>query len=152
MSTKKVSLTKSKSKSKKLSKSSKVLRVSTNNNGNEKYDYISKSEAKKHMTQRHKRMDKYKKNKKTKKIRKCKHKHHKHHHKHNNHNNHHHGGFMSQNSDCSVATVKEHSFNIAGSGSGRNTIPGLYIPETRAILNTPNCSNKNSTYQAMVPF
>ena len=145
MSTKKLSL----SKSKKLSKSSKVLRVSTNNNDNVKYDYISKSEAKKHMTQRHKRMDKYKKNKKTKKIRKCKHKHHKHH-KHHNHN-HHKGGFMSKNSDCSVATVKEHGFSIAGSGSGASAIPGLSIPESRAILNTPNCSNKINTYQAMVP-
>ena len=133
-----------KSKSKRLSKSRKlsksknnmVLRAYTNNNGLEKYDYITKEEADKHMKPRHKRFDKFKKSKKTKKSRKTKKTFSKRYTKHK-------GGFLNDPS-CNIATVREEGFNLGGLGS----IAGLSIPESRAVIYNPNC--KADTYQAMI--
>jgi hypothetical protein len=60
------------------------------------------------------------------------------------------GGFFGDSS-CNIATVKEPGFNVAGFGTGANTIAGLSIPESRAVIYNPNCSNSTSKYQAMVP-
>ena len=136
------SRSKSKSKSK---KNSKVLRATTNGNGNVKYDYISKSKANKHMKPRHTRKDRYKK---TKNLHNNKHNKYNKQNK-NNQNNIQKGGYMSKISDCGSASVKEPGFSLAGSSSGKTEIPGLSIPETRAMLYTPNCSIDK--YQAMVP-
>ena len=105
---------------------SKVLRVYTNSNGNEKFNYISKSEAKKHMQQRHTRKDRYfyKKNKKMS-------------------NNKQNGGFFADPS-CNLAIIKEPSFNIPEIGN----VAGLNIAESRALIYNPNC--KKDTSQAMM--
>lgn len=60
------------------------------------------------------------------------------------------GGFSGDPS-CNIATVKESGFNLGGFGTGANTIAGLSIPESRAMIYNPNCSNSTSKYQAMVP-
>ena len=128
---------KSKSSKSKSFKSTKnmVLRVYTNNNGNEKYNYITKEEANKHMKPRHKRFDRFKKTKKTKKAlskRYTKHK----------------GGFFGT-SNCNIATVKERGFNLPSYGLGANQITGFSIPDTNAMIFNPNCAS--SPNQAMAP-
>ena len=117
------SRTKSKTRVKSIKRSAQYMRVITNKKGNVKYDYMSKDEAKKHMQQRHKRMDRYRP-KKTKKISKQK------------------GGF---DDSCKLATVKEPGFNFAGMGE----IAGLSIPAKRGVIFRPNCGN--NSYNAMMP-
>lgn len=60
------------------------------------------------------------------------------------------GGFAGD-SNCNIATVKESGFNIAGFGTGPTAMAGLSIPETRAMIYNPSCSNSTNKYQAMVP-
>jgi hypothetical protein len=60
------------------------------------------------------------------------------------------GGFSGDPS-CNIATVKEPGFSVAGLGSGTNGIAGLSIPESRAMIYNPNCSNSTSKYNAMIP-
>ena len=60
------------------------------------------------------------------------------------------GGFLGDSS-CNIATVKEAGFNVGGFGSGSTAIGGLSIPESRAMIYNPNCSNSSSKYNAMVP-
>ena len=57
------------------------------------------------------------------------------------------GGFLN-NPSCNIATIKEPGFNISGLGTSNNSIPGLSIPDSRAVIYNPNC--KTDTYQAMV--
>ena len=59
------------------------------------------------------------------------------------------GGFAGDSS-CNIATVKEAGFNVAGFGSGSTAIAGLSIPESRAMIYNPNCSNNRGS-EAMVP-
>jgi len=54
------------------------------------------------------------------------------------------GGFIND-PDCNLATIKEPGFNLEGSGD----IPGISIPESRAIIYNPNC--QVDSYQAMTP-
>ena len=49
------------------------------------------------------------------------------------------------NANCSLASVKEPGFNVAGLGD----IPGLSISDSRGAIYRPNC--KTDTYQAMTP-
>ena len=125
MSIKKLSKSKTKSRAKTVRRSAQYIRVITNKNGNVKYDYITKDEAKKHMMQRHKRKDRYRsRSKKTKKLSKQK------------------GGF---NDNCKLATVNEKGLNFPGLAD----ISGLTIPDKRGVIFRPNCGV--SSYHAMIP-
>ena len=120
------SKTKSKTRAKSRSKpirSAQYMRVTTNKNGNLKYDYMSKDEAEKHMKQRHKRKDRYRP-KKTKKLSKQK------------------GGF---NNDCKISMVNEKGLNFPGLAD----ISGLSIPDKRGVIFRPNCNEL--AYNPMMP-